>query len=960
MDTTELDLNTPAEPIGGQDSEAPVVGRRAVMGLGLAATVGLFLGTRSVPQAVAAPRAAAPMAVTTSWANSLRTIQPARGIVKTFDEVYTMTSISQVAVMSAKNGAPKLAITMTGRSRQLQIIDPIIGKRERVLTIPENLIARGLVWDKKNRVLYVGVTTGRIYSYSYDTGKLVDLGHVAPKATSLYGLSLDSTGRLWGGSYPQGIIWNYTPKTKKFAQLPRLDSTSDYVRALAITADDTVYVGTGTDKPKVVFFKASDPSKRTTMKLTALPATGFVNKITVQGDHILINADTVKTQLVWNHRTRKLTTAKMLKALRESGGSSTSQDYYWINSRALYKTNAVTGTDTKLCDIDVGSPERIWVANGNVYVLSRSGTEAVTHRFNLAAKKLAVQSKTTLQGAGVGVQSLLAHTDGKLYIGGYQGHGIATLNPATGEKWQSLDSVAPNQIEAMLQWNATRTYIGSYGSADIIRFVTPRAAEGRIAFKLMERLKTNYDQSRTFGWAKNSNRVFFGTVPEYGLAGGAFGIINPQTDEIEQVYNKLIPNQSIIGLAANNQFVYGTTSTRNGYGLPDTRGNAKVFAFDLAKKKLAWSRDIPGYKAVMTPILVGDKIVAATIEGIIVMRASDGVLLQKHVFTGRLDKSYRPGWNTANVKQLGDSDRFVHVVSGIIHVVDLAKGTLRKAQNTEGTGISLAVTTEGKIYVSHKAMGVAEVSVDPILPAIRSTADLVSVTPAGALVLRSSDRMGKWGAAKTLSTGWNAKTLKSIHIVDWQSRGTMDLLVQRTDGTLFLHEADGRGIYPTAGRRLAGGYGTRQIAVGRMNPDTNETAMVSADVNGYLYLHEINKSTGAMRSAKRLGTGFKGYKLALLDVRDQGYADVIGHKGSGLGWWENNGGTTLKKRSNLRTVGWSGMTHVSAVKGHYGASEGLAYRTKTNEMHYISAKNGKLEGIIKSGLKLDKDKIAGG
>lgn len=959
METTKVGPTPAGEPHGMPSAEGQEIGRRTVMGLSLAATVGLFLGTSPTP-VNAASQVMAPRVATSTWAKTLHSIQPARGIVKTFAEAYTMTSISQVAVMSAKNGAPKLAITMTGKSRQLQIIDPVNGKREQVFTIPENLIARGLVWDAKNRVLYVGVTTGRIYSYSYDTGKLSDLGRVAPKATSLYGLSIDSTGRLWGGSYPQGIIWTYTPKTKKFVQLPRLDSTSDYVRALAITADDTVYVGTGTDKPKVIFFKASTPSKRTTMQLTALPATGFVNKITVQGDHVLINADTVKTQLVWNHRTRKLATAKMLKALRESGGSITSQDYYWISSKVLYKTNAVTGIDTKLCEIDVGSPEHIWVSGGSVYVLNRSGTEAITRRFNLSTKKLTVQSKATLQGAGVGIHSLLAHTDGKLYIGGYQGQGIATLDPATGKKWQSLDSVAPNQIEAMIQWNATRTYIGSYGSADIIRFVTPRADEGRIAFKLMERLKTNYDQSRPFGWAKNSNRVFFGTVPEYGLAGGAFGIINPKTDEIERVYNKLIPNQSIIGLAANNQFVYGTTSTRNGYGLPDTKGNAKVFAFDLAKKKLAWSRDIPGYKAVMTPILVGDKIVAATIEGIVVMRASDGLLLQKHSFTGRLDKSYRPGWHNASVKQLGDSDRFVHVVGGIIHVADFSKGTLRKAGNTVGTGTALAVTPEGKIYVSHKVLGIAEVSLDPILPAIRSTADLVSITSSGALVLRSTDRKGNWGAARTLSTGWDAKTLKSIHIVDWQSRGIMDLLVQRTDGTLYLHEADGHGIYPTVGRRLAGGYASRQIAVGRMNREKDEPAMVSADSNGNLYLHEISKGSGVMRSAKRMGSGFNGYKLTLLDVTGKGYDDVVGHKGAGLAWWENNGTTTLKKRANLRSVGWSGMSHISAVKGHYGAHKGLMYRTKAGEMHYISAKSGKLQGIIKSDLKLSKDKIAGG
>lgn len=941
----------------------PEVGRRAILGLSLAATVGFLVAgnPRPVQAAVGtSPRLAAPTAVPSLWPGALRSVQPVRGVIKTYEDVYVMTSISQVATMTTKSGAFRLALTMTGKSNQLQIIDPIRGIREKVFSLPDNLMARGLVWDPKNRTLYVGVTTGRIFSFNYDTSKLIDLGKVAPKASSLYGLNIDSTGRLWGGSYPQGIIWNYTPKTKKFAQLPRLDGKTDYVRGVGITADDTVYVGTGSTYPKVVCFPAKSPAKRTTLKLPELPKTGFAHTITVNGDHVLINADDVPTQLIWNHRTKKATTAALPKSQRKTAGSPTSQTNYWISGKKLYSTNAATGQDTLLGEVGVFAPEHIWAAAGCVYILSREGTQAKTHKFDLATKRITLQSSTTLKGAGVGVHSLLAHTDGKIYIGGYMGEGIATLNPDTGERWQSLDTVAPNQISGMIQWNGTRTFLGSYGSADIIRFVTPRAKEGRIAFHLMERLRTNYGQSRPIGWAKNKTRVFFGTVPEYGLAGGALGILNPSTDKIEKVYNKLIPNHSIVGLAANDQFVYGTTSTRNGYGIPDTKGNAKVFAFDLMTKKLAWSRDIPGYKAVLTPVLVDDKIIAATLEGIVVLDAANGKLLQKHSFTGRLDKHYRPGWLNASVKRLGESYRFVHAKSGQMHVLDLQNGTLCSVEGSGDTGPTLTVSEGGRVFVSHKTRGMAEISVDPLRPGILSTADLVSVTSTGALTVRPSNRKGAWGAVKVLDTGWNAKTIKSLHVVDWQSRGVMDLLVQRTDGSLNLHQANGRGTYPQVGRRLSGGWAARQIAVGRMSATANEPAMVSADTAGNLYLHEISKSTGVMRAAKRLGTGFKGYNLSLLDVYGKGYADVVGHKGAGLSCWENTGNGRISARRELRTQGWSGMTHVGAVKGHYGQYEGLVYRTKAGEMNYISAKNGQLAGIISSGIKLDKDVVAGG
>ena len=265
----------------------------------------------------------------------------------------------------------------------------------------------------------------------------------------------------------------------------------------------------------------------------------------------------------------------------------------------------------------------------------------------------------------------------------------------------------------MIQWDEAKTFIGSYGSADIIRFDTSRATEGPNAFKLMERLGEKYNQSRAIGWAKNENRVFFGTVPDYGLAGGAMGIIDPETDTIEHVYNKLIPGHSIVGLAANSEFVYGTTSTRSGMGIPDTSGDAKVFAFDLATKKLAWSRKIPGHQAVMSPLLVDDRILAATIEGIVVLRASDGALLQNHAFTGTLDTDQRPGWLNANLKRIGDSYRFIHCAEGVVYAVDFLKRTGHRISDAGETGSAMVVTEDGRVFVSHDVVGIAEISPFP-------------------------------------------------------------------------------------------------------------------------------------------------------------------------------------------------------------------------------------------------------
>lgn len=135
-----------------------------------------------------------------------------------------------------------------------------------------------------------------------------------------------------------------------------------------------------------------------------------------------------------------------------------------------------------------------------------------------------------------------------------------------------------HQVEGMIEFNADRSYIGSYSSGDII-IIDHSKKDSTEGYKRLERLSRKYQQSRSFGWAANSNNVFFGTVPSSGIAGGVLDMIEPRSNRTAWILNGggkgFIKAHSIIGLAADECFVYGTTSVRNGYGIPDTVGAPK-------------------------------------------------------------------------------------------------------------------------------------------------------------------------------------------------------------------------------------------------------------------------------------------------------------------------------------------------------------------------------------------------
>ncbi|WP_157867120.1 hypothetical protein [Glutamicibacter arilaitensis] len=80
------------------------------------------------------------------------------------------------------------------------------------------------------------------------------------------------------------------------------------------------------------------------------------------------------------------------------------------------------------------------------------------------------------------------------------------------------------------------------------------------AYKLLSRLGRKYKQSRPFGWAVNSKNIFFGTVPDYGLAGGVVGMIDPVKDEIVWVIDAkasgIANGHSIVGLCADDEYLW--------------------------------------------------------------------------------------------------------------------------------------------------------------------------------------------------------------------------------------------------------------------------------------------------------------------------------------------------------------------------------------------------------------------
>jgi len=105
--------------------------------------------------------------------------------------------------------------------------------------------------------------------------------------------------------------------------------------------------------------------------------------------------------------------------------------------------------------------------------------------------------------------------------------------------------------------------------------------------------------------ASELDKVFVGTVPDYGVLGGALAIIDLKTNAID-VHRDVVPRQSVVALAYARGHVWGGTSIAGGLGIdPAADAEARLFAWDPAARKVAFEATPVAGATAITSLVVG-------------------------------------------------------------------------------------------------------------------------------------------------------------------------------------------------------------------------------------------------------------------------------------------------------------------------------------------------------------------
>ncbi|HET7399828.1 MAG TPA: hypothetical protein VFJ94_15025 [Intrasporangium sp.] len=499
-------------------------------------------------------------------------------------------------------GRAKVFTVISGFPSEFQLADLETGKVEVRLPAEGMEVGWGMTVGRDGSI-YLGGGGGHLYRYVPGASALTDLGKVTASATTVWDLETGPDGRIWGVSYPKSELWNYDPAAGKVTSLGTVSASHDYARSLAV--DGTyAYVGLGSTNPTLMRVALANPASKTQIPFPTSVTAGNVSELELLGRYLEVRTPSGTTsggtavaseRRLYDTRTGSWDVAANMAAQTPSPLDSKG-NFYYLSYKQLWAVDADTGVKTSVAATTMAAGRDRLVVHATLGGVTDDWLLAYDPAGSVAAKGL-----TTFKELSFGlsflptkmrIKSLDSGPNGALYAGGFGGSSLTVVDPATGTRNQYPSTSATATSNSLGEVEGTTAngrfqYIGTYTDGKVFRYDTTQPWVDGTNPKLISVLGPTYKQDRPLAWASAGTRTFFGTIPKYGVLGGALGIIDNET-ATPRIVSEPVTDQSVVSLAASGNVVYGGTSRWGGLGINPTQPSAKLFAYDASTNRKLW------------------------------------------------------------------------------------------------------------------------------------------------------------------------------------------------------------------------------------------------------------------------------------------------------------------------------------------------------------------------------------
>lgn len=421
-----------------------------------------------------------------------------------------------------------------------------------------------------------------------------------------------SDGTLYMGSYPDATVYSYNPVSGEVRNYGSVFSEGEYIWGLTL-AGDQLFVGTGNGPGLGRFFQVDTTSGAITQVPFPEDAVtpNVIGELQVVGDVVLVPmfGDPMHLRM-YNHRTQQWVCPGVAapgfpqptdafdsdsidgKTYFRSGSIVWELEPASCRYRQVFDLNehgldAEGFSRVKIVPTGEADDPQLWrlllfAANGRSLLI-----DPTTGAYEVRDSNV-LPSPVTAQSIGVG-------PDGMVYIGAYLSPDVmARLDPKTNDI-SILDG--PEQSDSVTTVG-DRLVVTSYPNAVVHsgRPDEPWAWGDNPELLFNGSAQT---QDRIFDVVDADGLGVLGSVPKYGLLGGALTVFDPVTGD-NQVYREPLGEQSVGALTYRHGVAYVGTTVQGGIGAdPAPDAEAALFAFDLDSREVTQRIvPVPGAKTI--------------------------------------------------------------------------------------------------------------------------------------------------------------------------------------------------------------------------------------------------------------------------------------------------------------------------------------------------------------------------
>lgn len=453
-------------------------------------------------------------------------------------------------------------------------------------SLPNSDVVWGMTVGSDGNIYFSGTFDGILYRYNVQERTLDKVGK-NPSDAWVWQLKSTLDGKIYGATYPNAKVFEYDIETETFIDLGTFKEGQEYARGIGVT-DEYLYVGIGTTAS--LHQMNRETGERKEIKLPITDEQTSISNVWEYNGYLFIAYGT--SLLTYDIMTEEVVHEMYWEDLHTFDGLISSPSPY--DDNIIYFRDKQTGElwtyDMAAKEIQAVEPKIAlpgsalkdirWIKDENGQdVLAMLHHQLEYSIYNPITNELSV-SYPEAEMEGLTIQSMEFGPDNLLYIGGYQGS-FGIFNPE--DNAYILQERDPHQVEGIGFIN-DKVYLGTYGGARIFEF-NPNEAFDYTDGKNTDNPKMVYgipdEQSRPFTFTSSEDKLFVGTISDYGKLGGSLAQYDVKTDTWTSKRN-IVEDQSIIGLAHDDGIIYGGTTIAGGLGIAPTQDAAKMFTYTIS------------------------------------------------------------------------------------------------------------------------------------------------------------------------------------------------------------------------------------------------------------------------------------------------------------------------------------------------------------------------------------------